>query len=191
MFGGMLAAAACDSSTPPTQPTQPTTPGSTSVTQVLTGTIAAGVTPFHSFTVPSGAPLHMMLGSLTSPAEVPLGSTVTLVYGVPATDGVTCKPLAKVSTTAGLKAQFNVLASAGEYCLAMENVGSVPEGSLYAMRVIYGTPNEDTSAGILIVEMNPAESNACRSSMIPSICFSSARSGLARLCGASASAFIR
>ena len=149
MFGGMLAAAACDSSTPPTQPTQPTTPGSTSVTQVLTGTIAAGVTPFHSFTVPSGAPLHMMLGSLTSPAEVPLGSTVTLVYGVPATDGVTCKPLAKVSTTAGLKAQFNVLASAGEYCLAMENVGSVPEGSLYAMRVIYGTPNEDTSAGII------------------------------------------
>jgi len=149
LFAGILAAAGCDSSTPPTQPTQPTTPGSTSVTQVLTGTFAAGVTPFHSFTVPSGAPLHMMLGSLTSPTEAPLGSTVTMVYGVTAADGVTCKALAKVPTTAGLKAQINVLASGGEYCLALEDVGSVPEGSLYAFRVIYGTPSEDTSARIL------------------------------------------
>ena len=144
LFGGLLAAAGCDSSTE--TPTTPTTPGPTSITQVMTGTIAAGVTPFHSFTVPSAAPLHIMLGSLTSPTEAPLGSTVTLVYGVTAADGVTCQALTKVSTVAGLKAQINVLASQSEYCLALENLGSVPVGSLYAIRVIYGTPSEDTSA---------------------------------------------
>jgi hypothetical protein len=144
LFGGVLSAAGCEGSNPP--PTTPTTPTATSITQVLTGTIAAGVMPFHSFSLPSSAPLHMMLGSLTTPGEAPLGATVTLVYGVTAEDGVTCQPLKKVSATAALKAQIKVLASAGEYCLAMEDLGSVPAGSLYAIRVIYGTPSEDSEA---------------------------------------------
>jgi len=147
LFTGVLSLSGCDSSSDP--PTTPTTPVATSLTQVMTGTIAAGVTPFHSFTVPSAAPLHVMLGSLTAANEVPLGTTVTLVFGVTATDGVTCQPLTKVQTVAGLKAQINVLASASEYCLALENLGSVPVGSLYALRVIYGTPSEDTTAGVI------------------------------------------
>jgi len=145
VFGGVLAAAACDNGTT-TPPTTPSNPTSTSVTQVLTGTIAAGTKPFHSFTVPSAAPLHMMLGSLTTPTEAPLGSTVTLIYGVTAVDGVTCLPLTRVSATAALKAQINVLASKGEYCLSLDDIGSVPDGSLYAIRVIYGTPTEALGA---------------------------------------------
>lgn len=147
LCGGLASAAGCDETTTP--PTTPTTPGATSVTQVMTGTIEAGKTPFHSFTVPSAAPLHIMFGSLTSPSEAPLGSTVTLVYGVTATDGVTCQPLVKKSTVAGLKAQLNALASAGEYCVAVEDIGAVPAGSLYAIRVIYGSPNEDTEGRTL------------------------------------------
>ena len=144
LFGGLVSAAGCDSSS--STPTTPTGTTTTSVTQVMSGTIATGVTPFHSFTVPSAAPLHIMLGSLTSPTEAPLGATVTLVYGVTAADGVTCQPLTKVSATAALKAQVNVLASAAEYCVALENLGSVPPDSIYAIRVIYGTPSEDTEA---------------------------------------------
>jgi hypothetical protein len=113
----------------------------------MNGTIMAGTIPFHSFSVPSTAPLHIMFGSLTSPTEAPLGSPVTLVYGITATDGVTCLPLTKVSATAALKAQINVTASASEYCLSLEDLGAVPDGSLYAIRVIYGTPNEAPGSG--------------------------------------------
>ena len=141
-----LSAAGCDSSG--STPTTPSTPsGSTSFTQVMAGTITAGTPIFHSFSLPSTAPLHMMLGSLTSPTEAPIGATVTLVYGITATDGVTCLPLTKVPATAALQAQINVTASKGEYCLTMEDLGAVPDGSLYSIRVIYGTPNEDNSAG--------------------------------------------
>jgi hypothetical protein len=80
---------------------------------------------------------------------VPLGSTVTLVFGITATDGVTCQALTKVPATAALKAQINVAASKAEYCLALEDLAGVPDGSLYAIRTIYGTPSEDTSAGII------------------------------------------
>lgn len=147
LVSGLSAAACNSSSTPPTTPTTPT--GATSVTQIMTGTITAGTVPFHSFTLPSTAPLHMMLGSLTSPSEAPLGLTVTLVYGVTGVDGVTCQPLTKVQASAALKAQINVTASKGEYCLSMENLDAVPDGSIYAIRVIYGTPNEDNSAGVI------------------------------------------
>ena len=113
----------------------------------MAGTITAGTPIFHSFSLPSTAPLHVMLGSLTSPTEAPLGANVTLVYGIVSADGLSCLPLTKVPATAALKAQINVTASAGQYCLSMENLGSVPDGSLYSIRVIYGTPSEDTSAG--------------------------------------------
>jgi hypothetical protein len=146
---GVLACAACDSSG--SSPSTPTTPSnvSTSFTQVMFGTIEGGKTPFHSFTVPSTAPLHIMLGSLTTPAEVPLGATATLVFGVTATDGVSCLALTKVSATPALKAQINVTASKGEYCLALEDIGAVPVGSLYAIRTIYGTPNDDTESSVV------------------------------------------
>lgn len=141
-----LSAAGCSSGSTPTTPTTPAS-SSTSFTQVMAGTITAGTPIFHSFSLPSTAPLHMMLGSLTSPTEAPLGSTVTLIYGITAADGVSCLPLTKAPATAALKAQINVTASKGEYCLSMENLESVPDGSLYSIRVIYGTPTEDKAAG--------------------------------------------
>ena len=146
LIGGVSVAGCNSASTP--SPTTPTTTA-TSVTQVLNGTIMTGTVPFHSFTVPSTAPLHIMFGSLTSPTEAPLGSSVTLIYGITSTDGVTCLPLTKVSATAALKAQINVTASAAEYCLSLDDFGAVPDGSLYAIRVIYGTPSEATSSGDL------------------------------------------
>src|SRR5436190_17779754 len=147
MIAAFAFAWACDSSGGGGTPTTPSSPStSTSFTQVMSGTITAGTIPFHSFSVPSTAPLHIMLGSLTTPNEVPLGATVTLVFGITATDGVTCQALTKVPATAALKAQINVAASKAEYCLALENLAGVPDGSLYAIRTIYGTPSEDTSA---------------------------------------------
>jgi hypothetical protein len=138
--------AACSSGSTPTNPTTPSA-GATSFTQVMSGTITAGTPIFHSFSLPSTAPLHVMLGSLTSPTEAPLGSSVSLIYGIVAADGVTCLALAKVPATAALTAQINVTASSGGYCVSLDDLGSVPDGSLYAIRVIYGTPTEDRNAG--------------------------------------------
>jgi hypothetical protein len=113
----------------------------------MAGTITAGTPIFHPFSLPSTAPLHVMLGSLTSPTEAPLGSNVSLIYGIASADGLTCLALTRVPATAALKAQINVTASAGAYCVSLDDLGSVPDGSLYAIRVIYGTPSEDTSGG--------------------------------------------
>ena len=137
--------AACGNGT--TTPTTPTTGVATSFTQVMSGDIAPGATPVHTFSVPGTAPLHMMLGSLLGADGLPLGSTVTLVYGVPSTDGLTCTALTKVSTPVALQAQINVTASSGGYCVGLEDTGSVADATHYAIRVIYGTPSDETSAG--------------------------------------------
>ncbi len=144
---GLVWAAACSDST--TTPTTPTAGASSSVTQVLSGDIAPGATPVHTFSLPGTAPLHIMLGSLVGADSLPLGSTVTLVYGIPTTDGLTCTALTKVSTAVALKAQINVLASSGTYCVGLENTGSIAAATHYAIRVIYGTPSDETSAGTI------------------------------------------
>ena len=148
LIAALASVSACDDGGG-SAPTTPTSPTSTSFTQVMSGTITAGTVPLHTFTVPATAPLHIMFGSLTTPAEAPLGTSVTLVFGVTSTDGATCNALTKVPATAALKAQINVTASTGAYCVALENIGSVPDGSLYAIRTIYGTPSEDNSAGVI------------------------------------------
>lgn len=143
---GVVWAAACGSSS---TPTTPTTTSRTSSVQVVAGTLSPGDTPSSTFQLPAGAPLHIMFASLTDSSNRPLGSTVTLTYGVMAADGVTCLALTRVPATAALKAQINVLASAGQYCVGLEDTASVPGPANYDIRVTYGTPSDETSSGTI------------------------------------------
>jgi hypothetical protein len=88
-----------------------------------------------------------MLGSLVGADGLPTGSTVTLTFGVPNADATVCNPLKSVSTPVALKAQINVVASSGGYCLGLADTSGVPGPFHYAVRVIYGTPTDETSAG--------------------------------------------
>jgi hypothetical protein len=141
-----VTAAGCDNSS--STPTSPST-GTTSVTQVMSGDMAPGDTPLHTFTIPGTAPLHIMLGSLVGTNGLPLGSTIALLYGVPNADNTVCNPLTRVSTPVALKAQINVTASAGLYCVALADTASVPGAAHYAIRIIYGTPSDTDAAGTI------------------------------------------
>lgn len=145
--GIAVGAAGCNGSSSST-PTTPTTTAATSSTQVFSNDSTPGDTPVHAFTLPSTAPLHLTFGSLTdSTTGRPLGSAVTFIYGVPNADGTVCTPLASRSTTAALTAQFNVTASAGNFCVGLRDTASVPASFHYAIRIVYGTPTDGTSAG--------------------------------------------
>ena len=134
-------------------PTTPTSSGGqtvTSVTQVLSGTLNPGESPFHTFTIPGTQPLHITFGSLTNSAGVPLGSTVTLKLGLETTVGSSlCDPLSTVSTTAALKAQINVTVSAGTYCVSLSDTSGVPVTANYSIRLVYGTPSDASSSGTI------------------------------------------
>lgn len=143
---GLAAAAGCERT--PTSPT-PTTPGVTSVTQVFSGTLAPGDAPSHTFTIPGTQQLHVTFGSLTGAAGMPLGSGVTLVFGLEASSGTACDPLISVPATAALKSQIAVIAAAGVYCVALADTAGVPASANYAIRLIYGTPTDVTSAGTI------------------------------------------
>jgi len=142
---GLAAAAGCNGT--------PTTPGpsggATSVTLVFSGSFTPGESPSNNFSLPGGAPLYITLGSLTNTAGVPLGSAVTLKFGIsPAAGG--CDALSKVGATASLKAQINILASAGNYCVGLEDTTGVPVGANYSIRVVYGTPSGDAAPGTIV-----------------------------------------
>jgi len=87
-----------------------------------------------------------MFGSLVDAAGIPQGANVTLVYGIPTSDGLGCQSLTQVSTSAALKAQINVVASSGQFCVALADTGGVAAGSKFAVRIIYGTATNTTGA---------------------------------------------
>jgi hypothetical protein len=129
-------AAACD-----TTPTTPDTGGATtsSITQVFSSTLVPGETPSFNFTLPATAPLNLTFGSLTDAAGQPLGTSVTLKYGVLPATGEGCTSLKKLTVTAGLKSQISVMASAGQYCVGLEDTAGVPVTANFAIRILYGT----------------------------------------------------
>jgi hypothetical protein len=147
VFVIVLAAAGCDSSSG--TPTTPTDPTATSSTQVMSAELTPGATPMHMFTLPGTAPLHMLFGSLTDAAGLPVGSTLTLAYGVPNTDETVCNLLTSATSPAALQAQINVTASSGKYCVVLQDTGAAPAGTKYSIRVVYGTPSDETSAGTI------------------------------------------
>jgi hypothetical protein len=145
LCAGLAVAAGCGNS--------PTTPGSgsgaTSASQVFEAAIAPGDTPSHSFSVPGAQILHVMLASLTDANGIPTGATVTLRLGVQAVFTDPCSPLTSVSTTAGLKSQINVTASAGLYCVTLTDTAGLPAAGNYAIRVLYGTFSDEPTAATL------------------------------------------
>ena len=144
---GLISLAACNQT--------PTTPGGgqvgpTHVALVFVGTFAPGETPSNTFTVPSGAPLHLTLASLTNLAGQPLGTGVTLKFGVPPATGG-CEVLSKVSgAIAQLTSQINVLTSAGTYCVGLEDTAGVPVNANYAIRAVYGTVTDIEGPGSVV-----------------------------------------
>jgi hypothetical protein len=116
---------------------------------VLAGDANPGDTPLHTFTLPGTAPLHVMLGSIVGSDGLPLPATVSLVFGVPNTDETVCNPLTTVQTPVALKAQINVTASSGLYCAQFLDTGGISASFHYAIRLIYGTPTDETSSGTI------------------------------------------
>jgi len=145
----VLVLASCDTGGPST-PTTPTTPGATSITQVLAGTLTPGDAPIHGFTLPATQALHITLGSLTNSAGLPLGSTVTLKFGVQtAADPTVCDPLVSLSATAALKSHINLTVSTGTYCVSLSDTSGVPTSAKYSIRIVYGTPSDASSSGTI------------------------------------------
>jgi hypothetical protein len=145
----VLVLASCDTGGPST-PTTPTTPGATSVTQVLAGTFTPGDSPFHGFSLPGTQAVHITLGSLTNSAGLPLGSTVTLKFGVETAFGSgVCDPLVSLSATAALKSHINLTASSGTYCVSLSDTSGVPTSANYSIRIVYGTPSDASSSGTI------------------------------------------
>lgn len=139
---GVTALGACD--TTPTTPT-PTSNPITSATQVFSGSIVPGDTPNFTFSVPASSPLHIMFGSLTSLTGAPLGSAVRMTLGLQNTSNG-CDALTSVTTTAALRAQINIIASAGAYCVQLTDTTGVPVPANFSVRLIYGTPSDASSA---------------------------------------------
>jgi hypothetical protein len=146
----VLVLASCDTSGGPSTPTTPTTPGATSSTQVLSGTLTPGGPVFHGFSLPNTLPIHITLGSLTNSAGMPLGSTVTLKFGVESAAGSSvCDALVSASVTAALKAQINATVSSGVYCVSLTDTSGVPTTANYSIRIVYGTPSDASSSGTI------------------------------------------
>lgn len=140
---GLVTLAGCDST--PTTPTPTTTPP-TSAIQVFSGSIVPGDTPSFTFGVPAASPLHIMFGSLTSLTGVPLGSTVRMALGLQNATTSECDLLTSVSTTAALRAQINVVASAGSYCVKLVDTTGVSAAANFSVRLVYGTPSDASSS---------------------------------------------
>jgi hypothetical protein len=143
-----FAVTGCDTGTP----TTPTTPGQvvTSATQVLSGTMNPGESAFRGFTLPGTQPLHITFGSLTNSAGLPLGSTMTLKFGLETPVGSSvCDPLVSLSAAAALTAQINVTASSGSYCVSLTDTGGLAVTANYSIRIIYGTPSDASSSGTI------------------------------------------
>jgi len=141
----LVTAAGCNNT-----PTTPSGSGTrTSATLVFAGTIAPGETPVHSFGLPGALPLHMNFGSLTNSAGLPVGTSLTLRFGILAANGIDCNQLTAVTGPAALQSQINVSASGGTYCVSLLDTGALPATSNYAIRVTEGTPTFTTEAGTL------------------------------------------
>jgi hypothetical protein len=145
LCAGLAVAAGCGNS--------PTTPGSsgglTSATQIYTGTIEPGDTPSHPFSLPGAQALHVLLASLTDVNGLPTGTTVSLRLGIQEQITGPCNPLSSVSTTAALKAQINVTASVGVYCVMLGDTAALAGTTNYSIRVLYGTFTDEAGSATL------------------------------------------
>jgi hypothetical protein len=132
----LVAAAGCGNS--PTNPSG--SGGRTSAIQVFSGTVAPGETPSQIFTLPGSSPLHITFGSLTDGAGLPLGTPLTLQFGIVPAIGAGCSPLTSVTAAPALQAQINLSASTGTYCVALVDTTALTTTANYGIRVTYGTP---------------------------------------------------
>jgi len=130
----------------------PTTPssgsgGNTSVTQIFSGTVAAGERPINTFTLPGAQGLHVTFGTLTDSAGKPVGMPLKLEFGVVPDNGVGCNVLTSATAMPALQAQLNLSVSQGEYCIALSGTDALPAQENYSIRVTYGTPSSKVEAG--------------------------------------------
>jgi hypothetical protein len=123
-----------------TIPTAPTPDLPTAASQIFTGTIAPGDAPLTRLNIPGGATLRVYLGALNDPGSgLPNGGSVTLRFGVPASDTV-CNALQTVAATARLTALVTATVSAGEYCIQLDDTAGLPGPTYYSLRLILGNP---------------------------------------------------
>jgi len=133
----------------PNVPNTPSGPTATSATQIFSGTVAPGETPSTTFTIPAAQVLRATLTSLTSPTGQPLGTQVTLRFGIPNTAGTACNSVFSVATTARLTSQISSIVNSGVYCIGLVDTAGLAVTANYAIRVVYGTPAEGTIAGTI------------------------------------------
>jgi hypothetical protein len=125
-----LSAAACDTNT--SSPST-TTPSVTIIAEMFTGTVDAGGSAFHEFTVSQPGQVSTMLTAAGPP------STITMGLGIGVPSGSTCAvlPGASKNTPAGPIAQLSGTVSAGTLCVQVYDVGNQTNPITYSVTVIH------------------------------------------------------
>lgn len=125
-----LAAAACGGN--PLSPSQlEELAALTTITDTFSGTVAAGATSVHPFTSKAGGTVSLTLTAVGPDAAAVLG------LGLGAWNGAACT--VQISTTtakAGEVYQASV-AAAGNYCVAVSDVGTSPADTTYSVQVAH------------------------------------------------------
>jgi hypothetical protein len=121
-----------DNSTSPTTPTAPT------ITEPpFAGTLSMGQTKVFTFSIAQVGPLTVTLNAAGPPPAVVVG----LAIGTPtfSTTGTTCSPIASANAQVGVNAPqiTGTVSSAGPYCLAVYDVGTLTADTTYSVTVAH------------------------------------------------------
>jgi len=141
----LVGAAGCNRSEE--TPTTPTTTETTSFTIVFSGTLTPGGSQSFAFTLASGVPIRVSLGSLTNASGTPLLTPLTLTFGRPA--GTGCGALHTVTTSPGLSTHISVFTAAGTYCVAITDTGQLSGSADFGVRITEGDFSSPSGAGTI------------------------------------------
>lgn len=113
-------------------PTSATT--TTATTILFSGTLQPRATRFYSYTLGTAGTVTTLLASLERNGA-PVGPAVDLGLGVPA--GTGCAAVVSAATTTSLVPQLRLDASAGTYCVRIEDVEGLSAPTTFTIRVIH------------------------------------------------------
>jgi hypothetical protein len=125
---GVAGCAGSNSTTPAT-----TTPTVARTTDTFTGTVAAGGSDAHSFTVTAAGTIDVTLTSATPPSTIVMGLSI----GMPADGKCTALAGATTNAAAGAAVQLSGVASPGTLCVDVHDAGGQSAAVSYTVTVTH------------------------------------------------------
>lgn len=103
----------------------------TTITETFSGTVASGATVVHTFAGKAGGTVSLTLTAVGPDAAALLG------LGLGAWDGVACTVQISTTTARVGEAYQASVSSAGNYCVAISDVGASPPDTTYTVQVAH------------------------------------------------------